>query len=376
MTVDDEALGAGQLAVADRRRDAVGIPAAARLRHGQCRKAFSRRDRWQELFLLRRRSGFHDRGRPQNRGGKERRAEERSPHLLDDDGEFREGETLPAAGFGNVHRRQAEIIGDLSPDFGIVARFGFHQSAHFRRRRLIGQEPSHGGTQLFLLIGERELHGRIIGRCAATDAAAGGRAALICQHNGDLDGIRDSLSRPQQPNLGYGRNDAAKTSRARCRVTQRLARTSSRTPRRPRYRDERSMHQSPSRKVGPVSPAKLAMCASRPCGGCLRGIWHPLPEQVPLKFEHAETVHLRYRQDPGGTPPAHRHVDCRASTRRQRGSGISLHRLRTRLSEGFRAESTQLRRACLGPLASDSGKPRRHPTRNPLIGQCWLALLY
>ena len=74
MAVDNEALATGQLAVADRRCDAIGVPAAARLRHRQCRKAFARRDRRQEFFFLRCRPGFQDRGRAQNRGGKERRA--------------------------------------------------------------------------------------------------------------------------------------------------------------------------------------------------------------------------------------------------------------------------------------------------------------
>ena len=154
MPVDDEALGARQPAVTDRGFDAFGVPPTARLGDGQRRKALARRNGWQEFFLLRRRRGLHDRGGTQHRRGKIGCAKQRSSHFLDDDGELRKGEALAAIGLRNVDRRQAEITRNPPPDFGVVTRFGLHQPAHFRRRRLVREEPPHGRTQLFLLVGE------------------------------------------------------------------------------------------------------------------------------------------------------------------------------------------------------------------------------
>lgn len=86
-------------------------------------------------------------------------AEQPPAHLLEDDAELDEGEALAAVGLGDVQALEAELLGHLLPDPGVVALAGLHEAAHLGGGRLLLHEAPDGLAELFLLLGEGEVHG-------------------------------------------------------------------------------------------------------------------------------------------------------------------------------------------------------------------------
>ena len=139
--------------------DAVGVPRTLRLGEREGGDGLAGGDAREELRLLVGGTGVHDRTGREHHRREERRAEEDPAHLFEHDAELEEGEALTAVLLGDVEALQAELVRHLAPHRGVVALGRLHQPSHLARRRLRLEEPTHRIAQLFLLVGEGEVHG-------------------------------------------------------------------------------------------------------------------------------------------------------------------------------------------------------------------------
>ena len=88
------------------------------------------------------------------------RAQQGAAHLLEHDGELDVGEALAAELLGDDQALQAQLVGHLAPDGGVVALVGVHEAADLGLGRLALEELAGDAAELFLLLGEGEVHGR------------------------------------------------------------------------------------------------------------------------------------------------------------------------------------------------------------------------
>ena len=93
-------------------------------------------------------------------GAEVRRAQQGPAHLLEHDGELDEGEALAAVLLRDDQALEAELVGHLAPHGGVVALVGVHEAADLGLGRLALEELAGDAAELFLLLGEGEVHGR------------------------------------------------------------------------------------------------------------------------------------------------------------------------------------------------------------------------
>ena len=96
-----------------------------------------------------------------------RGAQQRAAHLLEHDGELDEGEALAAELLGDDEALQAQLVGHLAPHGGVVALVGVHQATDLGLGRLALEELAGDAAELFLLLGEGEVHGGLSRAIAA-----------------------------------------------------------------------------------------------------------------------------------------------------------------------------------------------------------------
>ena len=141
--------------------DAAEVPPAVVLGDGQRPDGLPRRDPGEEVLLgpvVAR--GQHGVGR-QGHGGEERGAQQRRTHLFEDHDQLHIGEARAAELLGDRQRLQAQLVGHLAPHRRVITVGGLHQPPHLGLGRLLGEEPPHGGAELFLLVTEGEIHSRL-----------------------------------------------------------------------------------------------------------------------------------------------------------------------------------------------------------------------
>ena len=170
VTVDHEHLLARQrVAVAAPLVASIVMPAASHLPDGSVNASVgdrvARRDAGQQRLLLRVGAGREDRvGREHDRR-EVRRAQQHAAHLLEHDAELDEREALAAVLLGDREALQHELLAHLLPHRGVVALGRLHQTAYFRLGRLGLEELPHRAPQLFLFLGEGEVH--VVVSCSA-----------------------------------------------------------------------------------------------------------------------------------------------------------------------------------------------------------------
>src|SRR5581483_10454536 len=143
-------------------RDAALVPTTALLGERERGDRLARRDPGQQLLLggvvarvQQRVGGEHDRREV-------RRGQQGAAHLLEHDGELDVAEALAAELLGDDERLQAELVRHLRPRGGVVALGRLHEAADLRLARLVVEELADDAAELFLLLGEGEVHGRIV----------------------------------------------------------------------------------------------------------------------------------------------------------------------------------------------------------------------
>ena len=82
----------------------------------------------------------------------------RPAHLLEHHGELHEREALAAVLLGDDQALEAELVGHLAPHGGVVALVGVHEAADLGLGRLALEELAGDAAELFLLLGEGEVH--------------------------------------------------------------------------------------------------------------------------------------------------------------------------------------------------------------------------
>src|SRR5262249_55463546 len=103
-------------------------------------------------------AGIEDRTARQHRRREERRAHHRPPHLLQHDPELAEAEALPAISLGNMDRRLAKLLVELTPGLAVEALVGRHQAPHLLGPRGRLERAPQAGAEFVLLPGEAESH--------------------------------------------------------------------------------------------------------------------------------------------------------------------------------------------------------------------------
>ena len=113
-------------------------------------------------------------------GGAEVRGAQQGPaHLLEHHRELDEREALAAELLRHDHALQAQLVGHLAPHGGVVALVGVHEPAHLGLGRLALEELAGDAAELFLLLGEGEVHGRRVYAPARRPLATGSVYARV-----------------------------------------------------------------------------------------------------------------------------------------------------------------------------------------------------
>ena len=174
VTVDDVALGARQgVGVAGRGRlhlDARLVPAAVLLGEGHGCDGLTRGDAGQVLALGGVVARQQQRVGGQRHGGEERGAQQAAAHLLEDHAQLDVAVARASVLLGDGQALQAQLLGHLAPDRGVVALVGLHQPPYLGLAALVGEKVGGDLAQLFLLFGEGEV------QCVPHEVTASGGA--------------------------------------------------------------------------------------------------------------------------------------------------------------------------------------------------------
>ena len=160
MAVDDEALGAGDLARGvGGCGDPCFVPPSVLLGEGEGGDRFTRSDTRQVGCLGGLVAGVEQR-QTGELAGEEGGAQQRPAHFLEDHTEFDEREPLAAELLGDDQALEAHLFGHLLPDGLVVSGLGVHELTDRRLGGLVLHERSHEATELFLFLGEGKVHAR------------------------------------------------------------------------------------------------------------------------------------------------------------------------------------------------------------------------
>ena len=174
MAVEDERLRAVQLVgvavLGGGCGDARLVPLARRLGVGERGDGLAGGDAREVLLLRGVVARLHQRVAGEHDRGEERRAQQRTTHLLEHDAELDESEARPTELLGDVQTLEAHLLAHLRPHRGVVAVLGLHLLADRFLGALVLEERAHGLAEFFLFFGEGKVHG-----------GHGGRVARHCQ---------------------------------------------------------------------------------------------------------------------------------------------------------------------------------------------------
>src|SRR5581483_6713233 len=95
------------------------------------------------------------------------RTQQRATHLLEHDRELDVAEALTAELLGDRQRLEPELVGHLRPRGRVVALGRLHQATDLGFARLVVEELANDAAELFLLLGEGEVHGGSAARVRA-----------------------------------------------------------------------------------------------------------------------------------------------------------------------------------------------------------------
>ncbi len=142
--------------------DAALVPLAVGLGEGEGGDRLAGGDAGEVLLLGGVVAGVQQGAGGQDDGGEVGGAQQRPAHLLEDHGELDEGEALAAELLGDDQALEAELVGHLAPDGVVVALVGVHEAADLGLGRLALEELAGDAAELFLLLGEGEVHGPVV----------------------------------------------------------------------------------------------------------------------------------------------------------------------------------------------------------------------